>query len=81
MGSFHHQATHLLQNFQRDPKMDPELLRQRTDFYVPQTSFHRTVKHTITYLSSQANKALAAPMSSTTEVRNSLGGLWEVFPS
>lgn len=33
------------------------------------------------YLSSQARRLLAAPMSSTTEVRKSLGGFLEVLPS
>lgn len=33
------------------------------------------------YLSSQARRLLAAPISSTTEVRKSLGGLREVLPS
>lgn len=33
------------------------------------------------YLSSQARRLLAAPISSTTEVRKSLGGLREALPS
>lgn len=42
---------------------------------------HVTSAGAVRYLSSHARRLLAAPISSTTEVRKSLGGLREVLPS